>query len=288
MLVAVSAWLEEPPPVEPLGPAGAASFEPPNAHPPTDRPPTTRERLDAAYLEHHEAIWRTVRRLGVSPEVAADATQQAYLIAAERVETIFLGSEKAFLYSTALRSARGIERKNRSAELVEEPDAIHNALGGPSGDVTTRHAAADFLGRLLGRMDPALVAIFVLYELEGFSSPEIAEIVGVPLGTVASRLRRARAKFKRAALALEQVKTRPELEDAALERALAEEPGGDPVDDAHAAEGGSHISEHRSATRNAVLSPDSSSSDSSGSDSSSSVPTGGAGKGSARKDEVVS
>lgn len=271
MLVAVSAWLEEPPPGGTALPgdglpsaglssvgnaAGAEESVPPRAA-------TTRERLDAAYLAHHEAIWRTVRRLGVSPEVAADATQQAYLIAAERVETIFLGSEKAFLYSTALRSARGIERKNRAAELVAEPDALQSAFGGPPGDVTTRHAAADFLGRLLGRMDPALVAIFALYELEGFSSPEIAEIVGVPLGTVASRLRRARAKFKRAALALEQVKARPDLEEAALEHALAAEPVGDPIDDAQADGDEAGSSEQRSETRNV-------------------------GFGSSRKDEVVS
>lgn len=256
MLVAVSAWLEEPP--SPDAAEGPAEGPGPGAA----RAMTTRERLDAAYLTHHEAIWRTVRRLGVSPEVAADATQQAYLIAAERVETIFLGSEKAFLYSTALRSARGIERKNRSAELVDEPDALHDVFAGPPGDAATRHAAADFLGRLLGRLDPALVAIFVLYELEGFSSPEIAEIVGVPLGTVASRLRRARAKFKRAALALEQVKARPDLEDAALERALAEEPNAEDEEDSQPEREETASIEHRSETRNAF--------------------------GGARKDEVVS
>ena len=37
---------------------------------------------------------------------------------------------------------------------------------------------------------------FVLYELEGLSSPEIATLLGIPLGTVASRLRRAREAFE--------------------------------------------------------------------------------------------
>jgi RNA polymerase sigma-70 factor (ECF subfamily) len=41
-----------------------------------------------------------------------------------------------------------------------------------------------------------LRAVFVLFELEGMTSPEIAELSGVPLGTVASRLRRAREHFR--------------------------------------------------------------------------------------------
>jgi len=45
--------------------------------------------------------------------------------------------------------------------------------------------------------------VFVLFELDGFSSPEIAQMTDVPLGTVASRLRRAREEFRAVARRIE-------------------------------------------------------------------------------------
>jgi RNA polymerase sigma-70 factor (ECF subfamily) len=54
------------------------------------------------------------------------------------------------------------------------------------------------LEQVLSALSDAHRAIFVLYELEGFSVPEIAELASLPLGTVASRLGRARTKFTEA------------------------------------------------------------------------------------------
>jgi len=48
----------------------------------------------------------------------------------------------------------------------------------------------------LSKVDPELAEIFVLFELEELSSPEIASLLEIPLGTVASRLRRAREEFR--------------------------------------------------------------------------------------------
>ena len=47
-------------------------------------------------------------------------------------------------------------------------------------------------------------AVFTLYEIEGLSSPEIAELLSIPLGTVASRLRRARENFRSRAARVER------------------------------------------------------------------------------------
>jgi RNA polymerase sigma-70 factor (ECF subfamily) len=51
------------------------------------------------------------------------------------------------------------------------------------------------LDLILDQLEPELRDVFVLYELEGFTMPEIAALVEVPLGTAASRLRRGRDRF---------------------------------------------------------------------------------------------
>ena len=74
----------------------------------------------------------------------------------------------------------------------------------PSRSPIDDRAAIELFDLVLSRMDATLAEVFVLYELDGFSSPEIAELVGVPLGTVASRLRRARLEFRAEAGRLER------------------------------------------------------------------------------------
>jgi RNA polymerase sigma-70 factor (ECF subfamily) len=59
------------------------------------------------------------------------------------------------------------------------------------------------MDRVFANTDTDLVTVFALFELEGLSAPEISELVGIPVGTVASRLRRARATFRAAARRME-------------------------------------------------------------------------------------
>jgi RNA polymerase sigma-70 factor (ECF subfamily) len=55
----------------------------------------------------------------------------------------------------------------------------------------------ELLDLALGQLDPRLVEVFVLCQVEGLSAPEISESLRIPAGTVASRLRRARQRFGR-------------------------------------------------------------------------------------------
>ena len=162
-----------------------------------------RQSLDQLYRAHHQVIWRTVRRMGFSPEASADATHQAYVIAAERIDQIYIGSEKAFLFSTAIRLAKTTRRKEQRLELHEDID-LGTTSGGGDEEAATRQTALQLLDRVLSRMDEDLVTVFSLFEMEGLSSPEIAELLEIPLGTVASRLRRARTVFRAAAERLER------------------------------------------------------------------------------------
>jgi RNA polymerase sigma-70 factor (ECF subfamily) len=162
-----------------------------------------RRALEELYRAHHQIIWRTLRRMGFSPEAAADYTQQAYLIALERLDRILPGSERAFLFSTAIFFGRTVLRKERRLELSEDVDAGSDE-GASARGLDQRQVALDLLERILVGMDPDLVTVFTLYEIEGLSSPEIAELLTIPLGTVASRLRRARESFRSRAARVER------------------------------------------------------------------------------------
>jgi RNA polymerase sigma-70 factor (ECF subfamily) len=162
-----------------------------------------KERLERMFRAHHELVWRTLRRLGLGPEQAADATQQAFLIAAERLEDIRQGSERAFLFGTALRLARTAYRTGRRWQLEDDMDHRADA-GSRLEELVDRRRAVEVADKVLAQMDPTLLTVFVLFEIEGLSTPEIAELVGVPLGTAASRLRRAREAFRAAASRLER------------------------------------------------------------------------------------
>ena len=166
--------------------------------------------LDHLFKEHHERVWRTLRRLGLSPEGAADATQQAFLIAAERVADIRPGAERAFLFSTAIRLARTAQRSARRLDLEEDMDSRENP-GSRVEELVDQRRAVRLADRVLAAMETDLLEVFVLFELEGMTTPEIAEFVGVPLGTAASRLRRAREAFRAAVSRLERARQRPEI-----------------------------------------------------------------------------
>jgi RNA polymerase sigma-70 factor (ECF subfamily) len=166
-----------------------------------------RSRLEKMFRAHHELVWRTLRRLGLGPEQAADAAQQAFLIAAERLGDIRAGSERAFLFGTAIRLARTAYRSGRRFQLEDDMDHRADA-GSRVEELVDRRRAVELADRVLAQMEPSLLTVFVLFEIEGLSTPEIAELIGVPLGTAASRLRRAREAFRATAARMERTMRR--------------------------------------------------------------------------------
>jgi RNA polymerase sigma-70 factor (ECF subfamily) len=64
-------------------------------------------------------------------------------------------------------------------------------------DQDDARASVQLCDLALSKVDPDVAEVFVLFEIEGLSSPEIAASLEIPLGTVASRLRRAREQFRR-------------------------------------------------------------------------------------------
>jgi RNA polymerase sigma-70 factor (ECF subfamily) len=155
---------------------------------------------------HHNVVWRTLRRYGLDPETAADVGQQAFLVAVERIADIWPGSERAFLLGTALRLAR---KQHRTAARTPIENGLDERARQPAR--AESHAMTiELLDRVLGQLDESLVEVFVLFDVEGFSTKEIASALTLPEGTVASRLRRAREEFKAVTRRLELVLQREE------------------------------------------------------------------------------
>lgn len=154
-----------------------------------------RVRLERIFNAHHAAVWRALRRRGLTLDAAEDATQEAFLLAAERLSEIEPERERAFLIGTALRVAHTLGRKTVRWELDEDMDQRLSGIR----DTSDTRADAQLCDLVMAKVDPELVEVFVLYELEGLTSPEIAELLAIPPGSVASRLRRAREQFRSAA-----------------------------------------------------------------------------------------
>jgi RNA polymerase sigma-70 factor (ECF subfamily) len=146
---------------------------------------------------HFDFIGRIIRNLGVAEADVDDVLQQVFLAAASRLPDLVEGSERAFLVQAAVNwaaNARRARARSREVAVIELPEVADEA---PSPeDLTDRKWAAAVLDHLLAAMDLELRTVFVLYEIERLSRAEIAELLGLPQGTVASRLRRAREDFE--------------------------------------------------------------------------------------------
>lgn len=146
--------------------------------------------------EHLDFVWRVLRRFGFSAEDADDATQQVFMIFADKSQQISPDRERAFLYATARRVAANMRRgmrRRREATRDDWDDLLH-----PGSDPETRAElarATELLDELLAQMPDELARVLALAEIEQLSVPDIAELEELPVGTAASRLRRARALF---------------------------------------------------------------------------------------------
>jgi len=160
-----------------------------------------KDRLRAMVEEHFDFIWRALTRMGIPAAEVADGAQQVFLVASRRLPSIAEGSERSFLLGTALRVASDVRRTlgRRREVLVDEGDEGHEpASAVPLPDeLAHQKRLRALLDGVLAAMPEDLRVVFVLFELEEMSSPEIAALLEIPVGTAASRLRRAREAFDR-------------------------------------------------------------------------------------------
>ena len=177
------------------------------AEPLPDLPRAPRaDRLKSAIVTHYELVWRVLRRLGVADAAVEDAAQQVLIVLSNRIDDVRIGAERAFMVATATRVAADFRKKRARTPEDLDPDALDAAPGlAPlADDALDRRRARRWLDVVLSEMPDELRPVFVLFELEDMTMATIAELLNLPPGTVASRLRRARANFEAAANKLTQ------------------------------------------------------------------------------------
>jgi RNA polymerase sigma-70 factor (ECF subfamily) len=167
-----------------------------------DRDSTARERRFAELFDaHHDVIWRALRRLGVPLSHVDDATQRVFIVAARRLDEIREGEEIQFLYGVALKVQSELRRRDPARRFVADEDALASvADSAPGADeqLIAKEARAA-LDHVLSEMPDDLRRILVFVELEGQAVAVVAELLEIPAGTAASRLRRARETFSEGA-----------------------------------------------------------------------------------------
>jgi RNA polymerase sigma-70 factor (ECF subfamily) len=163
--------------------------------------PRTREeqaRLQALVWEHLDRAARIIRTLGAPVDELEDLIQQAFSITAARLPDIAAGKERAFLVETAVRLTLDA-RRSRARSWAREAaaaDLSQIAAAQPSPEeLSDQRQALRLLDRALSEVDEELRTVLVLYEVEEMTMAEIAILLQIPAGTVASRLRRAREDF---------------------------------------------------------------------------------------------
>ena len=145
---------------------------------------------------HLDFLWRFACRMGVGSATAEDIAHEAFVIALDRATAIVPGKERSFLVSIVVNMVRRERtRGHRHEELVDEPPAREDDA--PDRALDDKRAR-ELLDRSLDALDDDLRAVFVLHEIEEETMADIAQLLDIAPGTVASRLRRAREEWKRA------------------------------------------------------------------------------------------
>lgn len=162
--------------------------------------------VESIHESHADFVWCSLQRLGVRPADLEDALQEVFVVVYRKLAS-FDGSSRlsTWLFGISMRVASAYRRKayrRRERTVVDmEATAGASSLDGPE-DALVEQQSRRRLAEVLDELEPARRAIFVMFEIESIGCPEIAEQLGLPLGTVYSRLGAARVDFSKAALRL--------------------------------------------------------------------------------------
>jgi RNA polymerase sigma-70 factor, ECF subfamily len=164
------------------------------------RAPAASPDLATVYELHFRYVWRCLRSLGVYDAHLEDALQDVFMVVQQKLGSFDGRAElRTWLYAIALRIARKHRdrRRREPASLDTARDSQPELVLASTGEAAALQSERLELARVaLDTLSDEQREVFVLARVEQMSAPEIAEIIGVPLNTVYSRLRAARLAFE--------------------------------------------------------------------------------------------
>jgi RNA polymerase sigma-70 factor (ECF subfamily) len=176
----------------------------------TDVVPEVRAELEAEALSYIDSLYRTALRMTRNPADAEDLVQEAYLRAFRSLHQFRVGTNlRAWIFrimtNAYINEYRKRSRRPTSASLddLEEfyvYDHLIDSGVQPTSerpeDVVLNQLTAEDVLEALDDLSDDFREVVVLADVEGFSYREIAEIMDIPVGTVMSRLYRARRRLQ--------------------------------------------------------------------------------------------
>jgi RNA polymerase sigma factor (sigma-70 family) len=155
--------------------------------------------FEALYTDHYDFLWRCALRLGTASADVEDVVQETFVVALRRYDRASFEAPGAgrpstwlfaILHNVLRNQARSERRRQARLELL--------AVDEPSRSPFEARASLGLclLDEFLSELEPDRRVVFVLAELEGMRSPEIARTLGVNPNTIRSRLRAARHAFE--------------------------------------------------------------------------------------------
>jgi RNA polymerase sigma-70 factor (ECF subfamily) len=158
--------------------------------------------FEQVYSSSFNDVARWIRALGGMPADVEDLTQEVFLVVRRKLSGFDGRNLRGWLYRIAQRTVRDYRRRAWFRRVFlgggSTPEHYDTAqTDNDPSDLFERKEAEGLLHGLLGQMSEVRRTTFILFEIEGYSGEEIADMQGIPLNTVWTRLHHARKEFLR-------------------------------------------------------------------------------------------
>jgi len=155
-------------------------------------------------VRHQDRLFNTLVSMLRSHEEARDVAQEAFLHAFEKLSA-FRGDSAFYSWLFRIAMNAAISRKRRASRILTSLDTLRETFGTETVDVNPTAEPSHQLDTAerrqlvrdaMNSLPDEFRTVLVLKEIEGLRYEDIAELVGCPIGTVRSRIHRARTELR--------------------------------------------------------------------------------------------